>query len=55
MGVRFARGANNPPFAMRLQRMGHSVSGPVSSLSVRSQFTAGGIRHLAPAGLDCDS
>jgi hypothetical protein len=21
--VRFARGANNPPFAMRLRRMGH--------------------------------
>ena len=24
-GVRFARSANNPPFAMRLQRMGHPV------------------------------
>jgi hypothetical protein len=23
--VRFARGANNPPFAMRLRRMGHPV------------------------------
>jgi hypothetical protein len=23
---RFARGANNPPFAVRLQRMGHPIS-----------------------------
>lgn len=32
--VRFARGANNPPYAMKLQRVGHpaSLGYPVSSL-----------------------
>jgi hypothetical protein len=51
--MRFACDANNPPFAMRLQRMGHPTSGSAIRLSCEchNQSQGVGTQIVAPAAL----
>ena len=54
---RFARSANNPPFAIELQRMGHpvEVGYPVESLPRKLELETGGELGVARVvGLGAD-